>query len=550
MTSRSCVQGTLGLKVSCMYVPETVMKKIIACSLIALLLTGCFPSRSVKYSERGVPDDVTALSAVSKIHFDDGSLVIMRKGFKLETDRIVGVGTRYSLNGSITDQGVQSIPLDSIAAMTYHQDDHNAGEVLGSAIFGTWGPVISFLGLYCVSCPKCCFGCCPTVYLREGTTSSLRAECFSYCISPFTQRGDLDLLARNWDSGDTLAIRIANEALEKHYINRLELLSVTHPEGSRAYPTDDGRILVVSGEQPPARVYNCRHQNVTRSVAAQDDHSYRSSREIFSEQAADARPDYLAFELPGMPGRDSVTVSLRLRNTLLTTVLFYDLVLASQGVRAVEWTQRMAEDRVYATLFSMLYERYSGIRCYSGPAGALEETATIGDIGPIAWKEIAFRIPASAAPQSVRLEFFPDNVMIDRIAWSAESVTGADVRVQRLDPVSVTDYAQRDARSSMALVAETDDSYLVHQPGDNFDLRFTVDSSTPGTHTSILLAATGYYYEWVRGNWIRSAGAGKALSILDHDRILRELRERWLQSRYDVQASFFSNRIPLKEVTP
>jgi hypothetical protein len=525
------------------------MRKVLSYCLIALLLTGCFPSRSVKYSEQGVPDDASAYNAVAKIHFQDGSLVILRNGFVLAGDTLIGSGKRYALNGTITGMGEHRIPLDSIAAMTYHEDDHNAGEVLGSAIFGTWGPLISFLGLYCVACPKCCFGCCPTVYVNDGTSTDLRAECFSYCISPFTQRPDLDLLARNWNARDTLSVRIANEALETHYIDELAFLSVQHPVGSTVYPTDDGRILAIGRLEAPEHVRNCRGQDVTADVQAVDSRHYRSAREIFAEQAADAEPDWLLFDIPGTPGCDSITVTLRLRNTLLTTVLFYDLVLASQGLQAIEWTRRMAEDRVYATMFSMLYEQYAGIRCYAGSGKRLKEYAVIGDIGPIAWKEIAFRIPAQNIAQRVKLEFFPDNVMIDRVTWSAESVPSKDIDIRQLHPFSVRDYAGRDAQHALSLIATKDEEYLIHQPGDNFDVRFAIPASGERT-TSILLSSTGYYYEWLRGNWIRSARAGEPLNIFDRDRILIELRDRWLRSRFDIAASFFNNRIPLKEVQP
>ncbi len=524
------------------------MRRTIVMFLTAVLVSGCFPSRTVNYSERGIPEEISSFTAVAKIHLDDGSVVLMRNGFTVAGDTVIGNGPRYGMAGGLLESGAHRIVFDSIAAMTYHQDDHNGGQVLGSALFGTWGPSISFLSLYCLVCPKCCFGCCPTVYIRDGSEQSIRAECFSYCISPYTQRGDLDLLARRWDPGDTLHMRIANEALETHYINSLSLLAVQHPEDSEVYPTDAGRIVAVRDLRPAAGVWNSRGADVTEAVRSIDQENYRSSMDIFSEQAVAAEPDWLAFDLPPMPGSDSVTVVLRLRNTLLSTVLFYDIVLASQGMQAMEWTRRMAENKVYALLFSTLYEQYSGIRCLSGTPGNLRETATIGDIGPIAWKEIALRIPAASAAQRIRLEFFPDNVMIDRIAWSADASAEASMHVQRLSPVRVTDYAGRDGSAALALLEKADDAYLIHEPGDNVDLTYRVPGSK-GLSTSLLLASSGYYYEWLRGNWIRNAGTGKQLDIFDRKGILTKLRSRWLESHRAVAQSFFENRIPLKEVS-
>jgi hypothetical protein len=43
-------------------------------------------------------------------------------------------------------------------------------------------------------------------------------------------------------------LRVANEALETHYINRLVLEAVDHPAGARAYPSPEGKAVIFGGD--------------------------------------------------------------------------------------------------------------------------------------------------------------------------------------------------------------------------------------------------------------------------------------------------------------
>ncbi|MBN1449028.1 MAG: hypothetical protein JXA28_13945 [Bacteroidetes bacterium] len=524
------------------------MRRIAVISLLTLLMTGCFPSRSVEYSERGEAPEISLYNASAKLFFSDGSVILMPQGMQLSGDTIIGIGQRHSLLGDTSRFRKYHIPLDSVAAITYYENNHNAGEVLGSAVFGYFGPLYSFLSVYCLICPKCCFGCCPTVYVCDGEEETLMAECFSYCISPFTQKADLDLLAREWDPEKPFRIRVANEALETHSINTLTLLAADHPRGSSVFPAPDGRILGVRDVRVPSSVRNSVGRDMTPMIREKDDIGYRSGTNIFADRAEKAKPDWLTFPIDDAGGADSVTIMLRLRNTLLSTVLFYDIVLASQGMQALEWTQRMAENRPYALLFTALYEQYSGIRCLTGGNGDFEEAAHIGDIGPIAWTEIAVRVPLEKDRREIRLEFFPDNVAIDWIGWSVESLREDEMHITTVRPTEARDYRDVDISALLSRIRHHDEDFLVHEPGDNIRLTYDIPDSRKGC-TSLLLASSGYYYEWLRGGWIREHGAGRALNIFNRGEILAQLHHRWLETQDGLEKAFFNNRVPLKEVS-
>ena len=90
------------------------------------------------------------------------------------------------------------------------------------------------------------------------------------------------------------------------------------------------------------------------------------------------------------------------------TLLFYEIVLGSQGVRAIDWTERMNSDRLYAAQFRYIYSEVSGVKIKSWRDGTWKTVGVVPDAGPVGWKEVAIRVPVENEDElALRLEFFP-----------------------------------------------------------------------------------------------------------------------------------------------
>jgi hypothetical protein len=532
--------------------------KIVLLTLSCLIFTGCFPNKVAHLVEGDMLQNLRTenrswsgegekvFTRRTKVFTSQGDIYLFPNGFNVTDDRISGKGEHYAFGADLGLTGRWDILRDSIVAMTYYEEKHTFGEVMGSAVFSTYTPLISFLSLYCLVCPKCCFGSCPTVYVGDDTTGGIQAECFSYCVSPFVQRPDLDLLARDVDPVRPFQFRMTNEALESHLINRLDLLAVAHPADSRVFPTDDGRVLAVRGLEEVRHARAGNGADISAQLKEIDDDGYRSGLRRFADLTDRKQRDVITFEIPTDPAQDSVTVVLRARNTLLTTALFYDVVLGSRGLNALTWTARMAEDEQYARLFYALYDEYAGVSIEVERGATFEKVGRIGDIGPIAWKDLAIRVPVTGKRTRVRLSFFPDNICIDYLAYARETLRGNAFSVTRVAPSAMRDHHDVSRPELIAKVARQDDDYLHSTPGDSF--LFTCDlPRAPGMRTSVLLQSQGYYYEWLRGNWVRNENTLPPLDIFDIPGILHDLRERWLTDYRMMEEEFFRNRVPLKE---
>ncbi|MBE0643482.1 MAG: hypothetical protein IH600_05340 [Bacteroidetes bacterium] len=524
-------------------------------------LQGCFPNKTAHMAEKdgleefltelrkdATPHNATFFNS-SKIFTRDGCIYLFPEGFSVSSDTLMGQGGRYTFGNETGQAGWYAIPRDSIIALTYYEEKHTFGEILGTGLLGAYGGLMSYGAIACLSCPKCCFGSCPTVYVESDSISGIRAECFSYCVSPFVQRPDLDLLLRDADASQPFRMRVTNEALESHFLNRLELLAVSHPADSRIYPTAEGRVVAVRHLAPVRNAHAEEGVDIGELLRAADENAWRSGPDRFADFTDRGKRDAVTFEVPTTLDRDSITLVLRARNTLLTTALFYDVVLGSRGLNALEWTARMAKDESYARFFYALYDQYAGLQVEVERGGRFVLVSSVGDIGPIAWKDFAVRIPASDGITRVRLSFFPDNIALDYIAYARETLDDGAFTVSAVPPTSVEDSWNRSRPELLADIARQDERYVHSTPGDSFLFSYTLPRSA-GMTTSVLLRSQGYYYEWLRGNWVRNENVLPPLNIFDVPGILHDLRSRWLSDSRVMEDEFFRNRVPLKERRP
>lgn len=537
---------------------QSILMKGVFFLAITLSLTGCFPNKVAHMLEGSelteLPTDRTTnplsppgiFSARTKVFTSDGSVYLFPNGFMVRGDSVIGMGSSYAFGKEKGRDGFFGFSRDSVLAMTYYDRRDSFGQFVGSGFFGVLTPTLTYLSIYCLFCPKCCFGSCPTVYVGSDPSSDIEAECFSYCVSPFVQRPDTDLLARDVATGEPFDLRVTNEAMESHFINRFELLAVAHPSDSRVYPTEEGRVFVVRDLQPVENARTDDGEDITEALRETDNAAYRSGLQRFDELTATRQRDAITFDLATTGMKDSVTVLLRARNTLLTTALFYDVVLGPRGLNALEWTARMAEDESYAHMFYALYDEYSGVQVDVEREGRRDPVTRFGDIGPIAWKDLAIRLPVTGDVTRVSFTFFPDNISIDRIAFARETLDGASYAVRTVIPASIEDYDGMTRPEIADSIARQDESYLHVTPGDSYRFRYTLPEA-PGLSTSVLLSSQGYYYEWLRGDWVQEDSTLPPLNIFDVPAIIELLRERWMTGYRMMEEEFFRNRIPLKE---
>lgn len=525
------------------------MKAPLAVALAVLLLVAsCYPGKeATMYEGQVARDRVHPVKTPAKVFLEDGSYVVFADGFTVEENRFVrGVGQRYRIGGADHGPAMQHLPLDSVAAMTYYDIRNVAGSILASTILGLYGGFISAMSVYCISCPKCCFGSCPTVYTGDGEERILEAELFSYSLSKFHQEEDLDRLEKPVDRTGRYEIQVTNEALETHYIDQLTLIAAVHPPGTDVFPTHEGRIISTARRQAPSRAVTRYGEDVLELISHSDARAFRSDSRAVKNTARGRLKDWVDVDVNLPEEVDSLTIVFRLRNTLLSTILLYDVVLASQGIDALRWAERLNTDVAYAADYHRIYNAHAGMKIKTKRQGAWLEVAAIPDVGPIAWKHIAAVIPideSQTGSQTIRLEFFPDNVMIDYIGVDVSTERDA-VRLQEVRPSAVVDHDGRDRSDVIDVVSENDERFLITEPGEAYEFQYQAKAGE--RPVTPFVKSNGYYIEWIRGEWVAVRDRGYRFDLYRVRETLAQLRESWLANRDDIQERFFETRIPIR----
>ena len=474
------------------------------------------------------------LTTPVKAHLRDGSTVLYRRGVTVAAESLMGPGTRYGI--TLADSApVTAVAIADVAGMESFRRVNEpvpsaALSLLGTAALGALGAAIAVA----------IFGSCPTIYSDSAGHQLLEAEGFSYSIAPLFEARDVDRLRALPDARGQVRLEVRNEAAETHFLNQLELLDVEHLPGETVLPDPEGRPVAAQSVAALAPVLDRAGRDVSTLLAAADGQLFASDTgRVRSARAGDLY-DELTFTLPAMPA-DSALVVLRLRNSLLTTVLFYDVMIRAQGARALDWMGADLADLGSVVELGRWYRREMGLRVEVERAGAWTEVAWIRDVGPIAFEEVGIAVPVTpGAPTRVRLVFPADSWRIDALG------AGIGLRRPAYRRVALAAALGRDGADIPAVrerLASPDASYLETRPGQYFTAVFQTAPAPAGTRT-LLLATQGYYTEWLRPAWLRPAAPPSR--FVPDSTSLGQALALWRVSRDSLERQFDATKIPVR----
>jgi hypothetical protein len=279
--------------------------------------------------------------------------------------------------------------------------------------------------------------------------------------------------------------------------------------------------------------------DISNLIGARDDLSYRSDTGQVRDLTRQVAKDWIEAEVDLPPDAKKVFLTFRVRNTLLNTVLLYDVMLGSQGAGALNWIASMNNplkawkmDRWYRANFGLGIEVWNGHK--------FVEKARLGDCGPIAWKQVAVEVPLPKGPRArFRFTFLPDNWMVDWIGVSFHS--RSDFLTTELSPCEVIDLHGRGENSGCEQLAKKDKNYLITYPGDAWLLNFQTGDPPEGLGRTCFLKSRGYYIEWIRPAWLANTAGKKR--FIPGDENTQAAARLWLEKKSTLEKEFFDSRI-------
>ena len=513
---------------------------------LAFVVSACFIYRNVQVSpveSPAAPGDTVSVATPVKAHLIDGSTVVFRQGVRVLGGMVSGEGMRYSLT-LLDSTPVTGLSLDSVVGMESFRTVVDGPKTVLVSTLATVGSLAAAVAIACAIDPKC-FGSCPTYYSDSAGTLVLEAEGFSYSVAQLFEARDVDRLRFSTAADGVLRLEVRNEAFETHFINHLELLEVRHAGDETVLPDELNRPLVVRDIVAIARARDRLGRSVRDLLAAPDGDVYRTEAEVLGRARVGDLEDALEITVPATAGADSVAVVLRLRNSLLNTILFYDIMLGDPGARSLDWVGRDLQQVGPAVELAQWYQKKMGMRVAVRSAAGFREVAHLKDTGPVAWKDVAIVVPVLERDSvRIRLSFPADNWRIDRVGIATRYRHAPPVVHTLADVLGATGQPDTTARASLAAA---DGRYLETTAGQRFTAAFTVGSAPPGgtgVMRTFLLASQGYYTEWVRRGWLTAPRATR--TFVPSDTALAEAIARWRVTQDTLEARFMATRVPVR----
>jgi hypothetical protein len=470
-----------------------------------------------------------------KVHLASGDLVVLtRWGLTQKNQVLEGQGHRYDPSRALRGTGPMKVPLAEVALLETNSTEHASflAQLGLSTLTAYWGTAT----VVCAIDPKSCFGSCPTFY-PEGGADRPVAEGFSSSIARALEARDLDALGDVQPRNGRLALVMKNEALETHAVRRVRLLAVERPPRSRVYATHDGRFRPLVEPIAPSV---CRGPEGDCGPAlSQPDGTERRS----SADAVDlATREEVELWFPKRPSEAGLVI--RARHSLLTTFLFYQ-TLGYLGRNAGAYLAALERGGSGEAAWAVgMLRRLGGIEVEVEDDGHWRPAGVFDEAGPIASDTQILPLPAaarsSAGPLRVRLRMAKGHYRID---WIALGEIGGELPARVIE----TDRVEKDGRPdprTRALLREGR-RHLITLPGDQYRLTFPLP--VDGRERELFLESEGYYYEWMREDWLRDEDPNMALLVMTRpDEALRRLAGPFKAQEARADAVFWGSRYERK----
>ncbi len=512
---------------------------------LCLLAAGCiWIFHNVRVEEVGLHADSVAIHTPVKAHLRDGSTVLYRAGVLLARDTLRGTGVRFAV--TLRDStNVALVPLDSVVAMeSFRRGTEGAASVIvstlatGAAFVAT---VVSVVLIECARGEGLCANC-PMVYADSAGIRALQAEGFSYTIGSTSEARDVDRLGIRADRDGRIVLQVRNEALETDYVNHVGLLEVRHAVNEAAYPDPNGAALAVRELVSATTITDDGGRDLRLLLARPEGAAFQTDEGTLAGVSLAHWNDAIYLTAPAPAGRDSIALVLRLRNSLLATLLYSEVMLGDRGAQSLDWIGRDLEGEGPA--LARWQEQRLGLRIAIWDGRRYRETARIRDSGPHAWKDVAAMIPVLQRDSvRVRLSFPADNWRIDQVVFAMRARRAS---VQSHDLSRLLDGEGRDDSSALATLRRADRQYLRMSPGERFSVEVQVAAGAEVART-FFFAIQGYYEPWIGRDGLRAGrGSGVAMS-LDEQLVRaiqkwRTVREARMRAFADLTASVAESR--------
>ena len=332
---------------------------------------------------------------------------------------------------------------------------------------------------------------CPFVFSFDGTRYRFDSETFAGAIFAGAERADYDNLDFLAPVEGEYRLRIQNERAETQYTNKLAILVVDHPPGTRVVPDSRGGLHVLSLPTAAVAAVDGRNRDVLVLLSESDDQFWESDLTRMDLDGEQSFRDGVILTFPKPPDAQQAKLFVRAQNTELGPLVLRTF-LELQGRSLYQWYREANSSESLQQRIKQWYFRDGmlHVRVWQGDRWVLQEALL--DVGPaISKDQIASLDLSDVEGEEVRIQLESSLGL-----WRLDAV---NINYNSTAPLSVTELAPyrvqtHDGRDVRGLLLSDDGEYYIALPGDKADLTFKEPPRQRDRDRSYVLETKGFYY--------------------------------------------------------
>jgi len=375
------------------------------------------------------------------------------------------------------------IPLSSIAQMDIYEYDKKRTK--NNRVFSYIGVTLAVLtGVIIIAGLIACN--CPQVSLENGNQLEFKSGLYSGAVNSNLERSDYLLLDNFASSTDSAKIRIDNVNGEQQYINRLQLLKVSHPAGTKVLVDRNGKIYTYTSPVTPLSVIDIAGKDYSKQVRYFD-----TENAGFIEPDTKTAASSLILHFPANMAGKKARLILRASNTPWSGYIYKEF----QGL--------------YGSAYTSMRESQEKMDPSVSQNWVINQTLPLkvsveNEKGE--WKMADyFQTPGNTAKRDMIMEIDIPNTFLQTVKIKVETVFRFwEIDYAALDITAQTDMQSTWVAPSKALlstgdnvtdkISATDKDYLSLTGNTYLDLQYN-NLTGKNENDTYFLCGTGYYHQ-------------------------------------------------------
>jgi len=479
-----------------------------------------------------------------KTHMKNGDVCIFKNLWEIDTIRntVSGTPNCYDFQRKQKTEGETTIAISDVALFETNKPLNKTERSRMGALTALYVFNAALLAV-CLSKPKACYGSCPTFYMNENDNFHYaNAEGFSNAILPSMEYGDIDALNNPPMSENTFSITMKNEALETHCVNEVKLFAHPRGEGQRVYQSPENLFYLCENTHKPTRA-TAPEGDITALVNDNDRHERFS---LSDEQNLSSREEiYLDFE--DLEDPNNLGLIVNFRQTIMTTYLIYGM-MGYMGNEVGDIAARIERSGKGSDgLKNGVLKELGNIDIYvwNEKSEDWELQSGFYETGPIAFNHQILPLQTSANKDDLKLK-----IVLNKGLWRIDFLGLTNIK-QQVEPLEITpDNIEIEGCANAAALAQitNPDEYLISMPGDVYQFNFTL----PKEHTDyeLFLYSKGYYWEWMRENWLKDKNLLKLAQMRTMPKAYLKAEAKVYKTyEADMEEQFWNSKIDNKIIS-